>query len=1239
MNLEQRISFIKENILNKGGYTIAAKECLQIIEFALRELLLRRFSILDEVTQRKIHEEEKKIAKGGRGKSIQEFTMGQLLDIMRKTDFINAWGKAANKELINIRMINLDSLTALRNDLTHNAAEANDTQARFLFESLRLIIETFGIESLENDNLTDLTQLPALVNLPNPYRGLEAFREQDAKNFFGRDAESKDLVELVEKRHFVAVLGSSGSGKSSLVFAGLIPQLRQNSQWLIATCRPQNAPLREISVTLIDALYQTELNEINRISEIKALTAGLEQETLELTDIIARVFDKHPDTRLLLVIDQFEELYTLSPTTTQSLFLNHLLNFLEQHTTPPKTTVLITLRADFLGYALNHPKLAKLLDTYRNKMLGDLSGADLSLAIEQPARALDVTFEEGLAERIVRDVGEQAGSLPLLQFALQQLWERRDQNRLTHAGYEVLGTVTQALAHHADQVYERFSDPGKTLFRQLFVQMVRPGEGTEDTRQVMVLPADPARHEIIRQLANERLVVTCHDANTGENTVEIAHEALIRHWQRLKEWMKEDRSFRVWQENLRAYMRDQVLLRDAQLAIAQEWVVQRDSELTEAERSFIQASVAQRNAELAEKRRNQRRWTVFVMIFFMVALGLSGLAAWFWQTSKQNAQLAEQKAQEAQEKLTQSKINQSLMLSGLAEIQLKEDKPATAMRIALEALPNVSETHPNRPFVAQAYDMLSRGINRQYQGVFEHEGEVNAVVISPDGKFVLTTSETAQVWDIQSGQLLFTLQPLQHDNWVSSATYSPNGTRIVTASSDKAAKIWDAHNGQLLRTLQHDDGVTSAAYSSDGTRIVTASSDTAKIWDAHSGQLLLTLQHDNEVTSATYSPDGTRIVTTPSSMSFDKTAKIWDAHNGQLLRTLQHDDGVTSAAYNSNGTRIVTASDDKTARIWDIETGQLIAILHGHEDGVNSSVFSPDDSRIVTASDDKTARIWDAQTGKLLFILQGHTGEVNSAVFSPDGSNILTTDSDGSPRLWDTKTGKELAILEQEGSQHTRIRSVISRVLDFFSPNGMRIITASKNTVQLWDTQTGQFIAILQGNNRNEDSVRSARFSKDSSMVIIEFSNEKTLEKTLWNANTGKLLTSKIIEEKHEKLWFGSLDVDGKRELSFYENTALVEDTETRRYIATLKGHKGDINSASFSPDGTRIVTASADNTARIWLTFPTLEEMIDYAKKMLPPRISEDKRDAGIENFRLTCAEREQFFLEEIERCKITKN
>jgi len=596
MNLEQRILFIKQNLLDKGGYSIAAKECLGIIEFALRELLLRHLNVLDIETQRKIIEAEKKEAKNGRGKSIQYFTMGQLLRIIRETDFFNAWAKATNKDLINIRMINLDALSKLRNELFHLGKKADSSEAHFLFYSLQLIIESFGIENLEQASLTDLSNLLHLIDFTNPYRGLAAFREQDSEYFFGRTEEIEDLQQLILERNFVAVIGNSGSGKSSLVFAGLLPKIRQTQGWLIATCRPQVDPFYQIAKTLVDTLYQIEPNEIARWNEIKTLADHFKNQTLEIDQIVQRILQKYHSDYILLVIDQFEELYTLNSSAIQQRFIDFLL------TKPSNLTLLITLKADFLGYVLNHPNFAKYFGTYQNKMLSNLGIQNLRQAIEEPALKLSTQFENGLIERIIQDVGIQTGSLPLLQFTLQQLWEKREQNKLTHLAYEALGTVTQALTNYADEVYKRLSEEGQQQLRYLFVQMVRPGEGTEDTRQVAFLKhLNAAQREIIKQLADTRLVVTSRIEQTGEETVEVAHEALIHHWQPLREWMTEDRSFRIWQEELRYNIRiwirskheTESLLRGHQLQKAIGNLDIYQDMICQQEKDFIEESIKQ----------------------------------------------------------------------------------------------------------------------------------------------------------------------------------------------------------------------------------------------------------------------------------------------------------------------------------------------------------------------------------------------------------------------------------------------------------------------------------------------------------------------------------------------------------------------------------------------------------------------------------------------------------------------
>ncbi|HUV91674.1 MAG TPA: protein kinase, partial [Anaerolineales bacterium] len=349
---------------------------------------------------------------------------------------------------------------------------------------------------------------------PCPYRGLFAFREEDAPFFFGREEFSDQLIEAVEDRSLVAVLGPSGSGKSSVVFAGLLPLLRQAAglraaqgyAWMIADCRPGADPFYSLATALLPYL-EVQLSETDRLLETRKLATAMESGDLPTADLFHRLLNKNPERgRLLLVIDQFEELYTLCPSLdTQQRYVQALLKALENN---PNITIILTLRADFLGQALSYRPLADALQ-YADLKLGPMEKWELVQAVENPARKLGVTFEAGLVERILDDVGEEPGNLPLLEFALTQLWEEQQFGQLSHATYEAIGRVQGALSRYADRVYADLNEGQREQARHIFTQMVRPGEGTVDTRRLAVRQELGEGHwALVQQLADARLVVT-----------------------------------------------------------------------------------------------------------------------------------------------------------------------------------------------------------------------------------------------------------------------------------------------------------------------------------------------------------------------------------------------------------------------------------------------------------------------------------------------------------------------------------------------------------------------------------------------------------------------------------------------------------------------------------------------------------------------------------------------------------
>jgi WD40 repeat protein len=471
---------------------------------------------------------------------------------------------------------------------------------------------------------------------------------------------------------------------------------------------------------------------------------------------------------------------------------------------------------------------------------------------------------------------------------------------------------------------------------------------------------------------------------------------------------------------------------------------------------------------------------------------------------------------------------------------------------------------------------------------------------SPDSRKIVSASSdgTAKLWDAATRRLIADLTG--NDARVNSAQFSPDGKRIVTASSNRMVAVWDAKTGDgkylgIKNDALHRGPVISAQFSSDNRYIVSASEDrTAKIWEVSTGKLLMTLQkHGDKLNSAQFSPDGTKVVTS----SRDRTVKIWKVADGTVLWTLAgHTGSVKSAQFSLDGKKIITTSFDTTARIWDVATGTMDAILKGHKRTVWSAALSKDSTRIVTASYDGSAKVWDLATANLLADLKGHTSWVYSAVFSGDGKKIVTATDDSIIHIWDAASGNILTNLK--GHQDWVYSAI-------FSPDGNKIVSTSKDlTTRIWDVGSGIPVFSFKAKD-NTDKIIFSDYSSDGSKIVFATSKDSV---KIINALTWTPIPVFIT---HPGMVTAKFSPDGKKIITASgDSTAKIWDVESGRILQTLSGHDDGLLFAAYSPDNSKIVTTSMDRTAMIWNSEGAVEHtLIGHTEKIIYASFSADSK------------------------------
>ncbi len=1043
----------------------------------------------------------------------------------------------------------------------------------------------------------------------NPYRGLAAFSSTDSAFFFGREELTAEILTVMQNEpgQALALVGNSGVGKSSLAQAGIIAALRgqewpdrgawpaalaDSRAWLPLTIRPEDRPLKSLTLTFIrllfDELYRQDAEAEGWVQRFRD-GASFADFMRAIKDGLAQKLAGDEPRTFLIYIDQGEELYASTeregkPDAAAKRDAEAFSRAIAEAAGRPDCRVLFSLRSDYYGSLQEDEALFAVT---RPIDVPPMGVSALRQAIERPAAALGVRFQPPeMPGYLAGATAREAGALPLLAYLLSDMWrdmQARSDGELRFGERPEVFDVSAALRERAER-YRAQNKPREDNLRRLFTLRLAqvPRLGDVIKRRARRAECSSGEWDVAEELAGEEWRLVTVEGASGDVTAEVAHEQILRKWPALEGWLGERRDFLTWKAELEAARaayddtpaadKAGALLTGRRLLIARNWFTSHGSDLAPEDKDFIEESI-RADDELRERARRQERTIlvrtrVFAAAGFLLAFAAGGAGIYaYWQ--KQSAVKAQHEALTTR---NAALLNQSQFVASLSEQQRAAKDYGTAALLALEVLPDISsdnESIRSRQLWLPTESQLNRALESlREQIIFKgHSGTVHSVAFNPDGTRIVTGSwdKTARLWDTTTGEELRRF--IGHDEAVLSVAFSSDGARVLTGSEDRTARLWDTKTGKEISRLRgHAGFVRSAGFSPDGAFIVTGSSDkTARVWDTKTGKELTQLSgHDEEITSACFSSDGAHIATA----SYDHTARVWDARTGaELLQLRGHSGPVLSIAYSPDGALIVTGSSDKTIRIWYSNNGDPHGLITG-PDGIRSVAFSPDGTRILSGSYDETARVWDAKTGKELMQLEGHNDEITSASFSPDGTHIATASYDHTARLWDAGKGTGLRELEGHGGN---VNSVA------FSPNILRIVSGSSDkTARQWDTRTGAKISELRGHG---GPIYSAAFSPDGKYIITASSDETM---RLWDAEAATEV--KEFTGHQGFVWSVAFSPDGTRILSgSLDNTARVWDVKTATELMVLKGHAGYISGVAFSPDGERAVTSSYDRTARVW--------------------------------------------------------